>query len=112
MVFSNLKDVSVEEILPGIKVRHIYFKTMLVTMIEFAPKAEIPSHRHLHEQVSLVLEGEIEAVVGKEKKKLGVGGIVSVASNVLHSSKATSKGAKVLCSSSPVTKPYKFEPEE
>ncbi|MCX7703448.1 MAG: cupin domain-containing protein [Planctomycetota bacterium] len=112
MVFSNLSDIPREEILPGILIRHIYLKSTLVSIIEYAPDAVIPLHRHLHEQISLVLEGEVEETVGKEKKKMGVGGVVSVASNILHSSKAGKKGAKVLCAASPVTKPYKFEPEE
>ncbi|MCX7703449.1 MAG: cupin domain-containing protein [Planctomycetota bacterium] len=108
--FSHLNDVPSEEVTPGVRVRHIYLKNTLLSIIEYAPNASIPTHRHPHEQISLVLEGTVEETIGKEKKRLRKGGIASVRSDVLHSSKAGRNGAKVLCAASPVTKPYTFEP--
>lgn len=111
MPFLKLDDVPAEDVLPGIRVKFVYLKSTMFCVIEYAPNAIVPSHRHLHEQISLVLEGEIEATVAGETRRVGVGGIVRVESNVIHSSKALADGAKVVCASSPVMKPYKFEPE-
>jgi len=112
MPFLRLEDVPTEEVLPGVKVQFIYLKSTMFCVIEYAPGAAIPPHRHLHEQIALVIEGEIEATVGGETERVGAGGVVRAESNVIHSSKALENGAKVICASSPVMKPYKFEPEE
>jgi|GEM_PF-1834725 quercetin dioxygenase-like cupin family protein len=110
MVFSNLRRVPAEKMLPGVKVRHIYLKGMLVSVVEYEPNAMLVRHEDTGAQISIVLEGEVEAVVGKEKKRVKAGGIVFVPPHTPHSMRAFKEGAKVVCTSSPVTKPYVFEP--
>jgi len=110
MPFFNLDSVVAEQVAPGVKVRNIYLKSTMMSVVDYDDGAVIPPHRHLHEQISFVVEGEIEESVEGKTKVLKAGDVVAVPSNVLHSSRALKK-SRVICSSSPVMKPYKFKGE-
>jgi quercetin dioxygenase-like cupin family protein len=47
-----------------------------------------PAHSHPHEQMSIVVQGEIEFTVGDEKKLLKAGDFLSIPGNVVHSAVA------------------------
>ena len=51
---------------------------------ELAPGMRLPRHRDSAEEVLVVLEGEIEAVIGDERALLGAGGLVVVPAMVSH----------------------------
>jgi len=111
MPFHSIPSLPEDEVLPGVKVRNVYLKSTMFSVIDYEPGARIPEHRHLHEQIGFVLEGEIEMTVDGASKRMAAGDIVTVGSNVLHSSKAVEK-TRVLCSCSPVMRPYNFSSEE
>jgi len=110
MHFHNLDSIVPEEVAPGIRVRNIYLKSTMLSVVDYDDGAVIPPHRHLHEQICYVVEGEIEATVEGKTEKVTPGNAFTVPSNVLHSSRALQK-SRVICSSSPVMRPYKFKPE-
>ena len=111
MPFLSLDAIEAEEVVPGVRVRNVYLKSTMLSFIEYEPGAEVPEHRHLHEQIGVVLEGELEATVDGQTRKVGEGGVIAVPSNVLHSSKALTK-VRFVCCSSPVMRPYKFGPDD
>ena len=46
---------------------------------------DLPEHHHVHEQWSHLLEGEMEFIVGGEKKHMKPGDTAYIPSNVAHS---------------------------
>lgn len=110
MPFFDLEKINYEDVAPGIRVRNIYLKSTMMSVVDYEEGAVIPPHRHLHEQICYVVTGEIEATVEGTTHRVAEGDAFAVASNVLHSSRALRK-SRVVCSSSPVMKPYKFKSE-
>jgi len=53
--------------------------------ISIAAGVALPEHQHVHEQWSHLLEGEIEFIVGGEKRHMKAGETAFIPSNVLHS---------------------------
>jgi XRE family transcriptional regulator, regulator of sulfur utilization len=50
-------------------------------------KASHPPHRHAYEEIIIVREGTVEALVDGQQRKLGPGGVIFQASNTLHNIK-------------------------
>jgi len=46
-----------------------------------------PPHQHLNEEIVIIREGTVEAMVNGEPKRLGPGSVIFNASNVMHSLK-------------------------
>lgn len=51
---------------------------------ELAPGMRLPRHRDSAEEVLVVLEGEIEAVIGDERALVGAGGLIVVPAMAPH----------------------------
>lgn len=49
------------------------------------PHAEVPAHKHPHEQMLYVVSGECDVITGTEKSHLKAGGLALFPSNVEHS---------------------------
>jgi len=57
---------------------------MLLSLIKMEPNTEVPTHQHPHEQVGIVLEGEVQLWIGTEKRLLKSGDCFIVPSNIDH----------------------------
>lgn len=53
--------------------------------ITIAAGVQLPEHHHVHEQWSHLLEGEVEFIVGGEKRHMKPGETAYIPSNVPHS---------------------------
>lgn len=62
----------------------------------FVPGAEFPLHRHSEEQITVVLEGDVEFLVAGERHRLGAGETFVVAPDVEHGLRAGPAGARFL----------------
>jgi quercetin dioxygenase-like cupin family protein len=75
------------------------------------PGSLLPEHKHLHEQISYVLEGEVEATIDTGSKVLRPGDLFSVKSNTSHSCRALGQPVKIIVASSPLLRDYIFAEE-
>ncbi|MEN8262135.1 MAG: cupin domain-containing protein [Nitrospirota bacterium] len=66
----------------------------------------IPSHKHPHEQITYVIEGEIEFTLESETKILKAGDGVVIMPNQEHSAKILSKPAKAIDAWYPIKEDY------
>jgi quercetin dioxygenase-like cupin family protein len=83
--FNCLKELKPKQPVKGITVRSVYLDNVMLTYMEFEPGSIIPEHKHPQEQITLILKGGMEMTVGKTKKTVKEGDIISVPSNVIHS---------------------------
>ena len=60
MGFFSHDDLKEKQALEGITLRSVAGNSTMMTFFEFREGAVIPPHSHLHEQITYVLEGEIE----------------------------------------------------
>ena len=107
--FSHMDSCDGKTIADGVTVRPFYLHSTCLALLEMHAGSCIPQHRHIHEQISYVLEGKIEVTVGGEVRILGKGEVFGVKSNLSHSIRALGAGAKMVVASSPLLQDYEFE---
>lgn len=73
-----------------------------LAVIELAPNATVPGHRHAHEQLGICLRGSITFTVDGETRELGPGGTWRIPSDLPHGAVAGPDGAVVIDVFSPV----------
>lgn len=86
--FTKTDDIPEKELVPGIFAKLVHMEGMSVAHVRIEKGAILPEHAHVHEQVTNILEGELEMTVGGETKVCKPGDIVLLASNMPHSARA------------------------
>ncbi len=84
----SISDLSPFVISKGFTARMFHTETMTLAYVDVEAGAELPEHSHFHEQVSNMLEGEFEFILGGEKMLLRAGECLVIPSNVPHSGRA------------------------
>ncbi len=82
--FVKWADEAQVDIVPGVRRRHLSGDNVMLVEVTLDDGAVVPEHRHPHEQLSNVIAGRIEFVVGGQKQVLGPGEAVLIPSDVLH----------------------------
>jgi len=102
----HLDDIKGKEIVPGLFGRFVHGETMTLSFVDIQPGARLPEHSHPHEQITYLIEGELEMVIGGEKMLLTPGMVHVIPSNVPHSAIARTF-VKVLDAFSTVREDYR-----
>jgi quercetin dioxygenase-like cupin family protein len=84
------------QLLPGIDLRVAAGQQTMMTFFDFQPNAVIPNHKHPHEQITYMLQGEMEITVAGETKVLKAGDGVVIPGNIEHSARIIKGPAKAL----------------
>ena len=111
---SNLVDLDTVELLKvwgeTVRARRIQGETITLAVVELAPNAIVPEHRHVAEQLGIVLEGSMRFTVDGETRDLGPGGTWRITSNRPHDVQAGPDGAVVIDVFSPVRSDWDDKP--
>ena len=108
MYFHNPEERESKELVPGIVARTFWGEKMLCAVVDLDANAEIPMHSHPHEQLGIVISGEIEFNVAGEIKTLKPGDVYTIPGGVEHSAKTFDHPVQVLDVFSPVRDEYKY----
>jgi quercetin dioxygenase-like cupin family protein len=100
-----LNEIAPREILPGFRARFIHTASMTLSYWDVDKGAVLPNHKHVHEQVTQVEEGEFELTVGGETKVYTKGMVAVIPSWVEHSGVALTD-CKICDIFSPVREDY------
>jgi quercetin dioxygenase-like cupin family protein len=103
---SNLRDITDVPALDvwgdSVRARVIVGDNASLAVVELAPGAIVPEHRHAHEQLGMCIEGSITFTIDGEQRELGPGGTWRIPSNRPHDAVAGPDGAIVIDIFSPV----------
>lgn len=88
MKTSNLFGQQAVETAPHIHTQGFTGEHLMVTHLVFEAGAVGASHSHPHEQMTVVLRGEMEFTLGEERKVLKTGEVIAIPSNIVHSAVA------------------------
>jgi unsaturated pyranuronate lyase len=97
---ANLRDIgevpAVDVWGDTVKARAIVGEQASLAVVELAPNAIVPEHRHANEQIGLCITGSITFTIDGERRELGPGGTWRILSNVAHDAVAGPDGAVVI----------------
>jgi quercetin dioxygenase-like cupin family protein len=108
--FFRVEELPVKDMVAGVRVRSVHLADLMMTFVEYPAGATIPMHHHPYEQITYVLEGQLEVCIGAETRVLGPGEGVQVPANMEHSSRTIGGPAKALDAWTPVPKMFKVKP--
>jgi quercetin dioxygenase-like cupin family protein len=97
---SNLTDIATVPVLDvwgdSVRARRIEGERVTLAVLELAPDAVVPGHRHENEQVGMVITGSVTFTIGDETRELGPGGTWRIPSDTPHQVVTGPDGAIVI----------------
>jgi len=78
------QDVEPVVFLPGLEFRPALGQATMVNSVHFAPHTEAPMHAHDEEQITVVVEGELEFDLDGDVRLLSPGMVAVIPANVPH----------------------------
>lgn len=103
---SNLRDLADLPMLEiwgeGVRARRLEGERISFAVVELAPNAVVPEHRHPAEQLGMCITGSVHFRIGGETRDLGPGGTWRITSETPHEVVAGPGGAVVLDVFTPV----------
>ena len=79
---------------------------MMLSLVEFDPGAVVESHSHPHEQVGLLVEGELTFTIGDHQETVQPGDMWRIPGGVVHSAVAGDQPVKALDVFHPIREDY------
>ncbi len=95
-IVTSIKALPAREIAKGVKIKPLAGDHVMLNYVEFVPGALVPVHSHHHEQLGLIIEGELEMEIGEERQTLRPGDTYVIPGGIRHSGRAGRAGALVL----------------
>ena len=100
-------ECSVHAIFPGVQIRTCAGDKIMMSLVEFEPRAVVEEHSHPHEQTGMMLSGRAVFVIGGVEKTLGPGDFYLIPGNVRHRVYALDEAVRVLDVFHPVREEYR-----
>ena len=100
------QDCSKHNIFPGVDIFTVAAERMMLSFVEFEPHAVVEMHHHPHEQMGLLLEGELTFTIGDEEHLVTPGKMWRIPSDVPHKAVAGDSPVKALDVFSPIREDY------
>ena len=104
--FAKREECSHHKIFPGVDIHTLAGQQIMLSLVEFAPRAVVERHSHPHEQMGLLLEGELEFFVGEEHCVARPGDMWRIPGGVEHRVIAGDQPAKALDVFQPIREDY------
>jgi quercetin dioxygenase-like cupin family protein len=79
----------------------------MLNLLEFEPGTEVPPHRHPHEQLGLMLQGELVLTIAGVEHTLRPGDAYAIPGGVEHAARAVGGPCRVLDVFQPVREDYR-----
>jgi quercetin dioxygenase-like cupin family protein len=98
----DLGELDLQAIWDGAAARSVHGERLTLAVVELDPGSVIPEHSHDHEQLGIVLRGDVTFRVGDETRALTAGGTWRIPSNVPHEVRVGPAGAVVIDAFAPV----------
>jgi quercetin dioxygenase-like cupin family protein len=88
MAFTHWADLTAREMVPGFHGKFVHTDNLTVSRWRIEAGATLPEHAHPHEQITMVLEGQLELTVGGETRVLEPGAVAVIPGHVRHRGQA------------------------
>ncbi len=95
------------ELAPGVSMQPLFGDGAMLNPLELEPAAEVPAHTHPHEQLGLVVEGELVLVIDGVEHRLAAGDAYQIPGGVEHAARTAESRCRVLDVFQPVREDYR-----
>jgi quercetin dioxygenase-like cupin family protein len=102
----QINDVTSKEIAPGILGKYVHGTSITFGYVRIKAGSILKEHQHINEQITYIVEGELELKLGSQTFILPTGSTLIIPSNTPHSAIAT-VDCTVIDVFSPVRNDYK-----
>lgn len=102
----SIKSIPPKEIVPGITGYYAHGDKHTFGYVEIKKGSVVPEHHHIQEQITYIIEGQLNMVIGGEPCALTTGMCHIIPSNMPHSAVAVTD-CKLIDTFSPVRDDYK-----
>lgn len=102
----SIKSIPPKEIVPGITGYYAHGDKHTFGYVEIKKGSVVPEHHHIQEQITYIIEGQLNMVIGGEPCPLTTGMCHIIPSNMPHSAVAVTD-CKLIDTFSPVRDDYK-----
>lgn len=103
----KLGEVGPYEIAPGVQMHPLFGEGAMLSLVELLPDAVVPVHEHEHEQLGIVLSGEITMTIDGVDHPLRPDDAYQIPGGVPHGARAGASGCRVLDVFRPVREDYR-----
>ena len=104
----KVSDVPIVNLMPGANSHIVPGTNMTLSFVTLQEKQYYPVHSHPHEQMIIVLKGELDVIVEGKKYRLGVGDVLPIGGGLAHGAHTLDEQCVVL----EVFSPARIEFEE
>ena len=101
-----LNDIPAREFLPGFFGRFLHGASSTLSYVTIIKGSRLPTHQHMHEQITHIIEGELEMIIGDQQFVFTPGSVHVIPGNMPHSAYALTD-CKVLDFFSPARDDYR-----
>jgi len=101
-----IEDIKARDLVKGIKGHYKHGDQMTFGLVFIKAGADLAAHSHVHEQITYMLEGELEMKIGNELVVLRPGAVQVIPSNVVHGASALTD-CKLIDVFNPVREDYR-----
>jgi quercetin dioxygenase-like cupin family protein len=105
--FITRPETSHHVIFPGVHIHTCAGEQMMLSLVEFEPHAVVKPHSHPHEQMGMLLEGELTFTIGDQTRTIYPGEMWRIPGGVVHSAIAGDKPVKALDVFHPIREDYR-----
>lgn len=102
----SIKNIVPKEIVPGITGYYAHGEKMTFGFVELKAGSNVPMHQHIHEQITYIIEGQLDMVIDGLSFTLAAGMYHVIPSGTTHSAIAKTD-CRVIDTFSPVREDYK-----
>jgi len=102
----HLDTIVPKNTLPGFYGKMVHGETSSLVFWDIKKGGVSPEHHHVHEQITYIMEGQLEMVIGGEKYLMTPGTVHVIPSNVRHSALALTD-CKIIDSFAPARDDYR-----
>lgn len=103
---SALKNLPVKQLVPGISGYYLHGSLSSLGLVEIKKGSDLPAHQHPHEQITYIIEGQLDMTIGGVLYNLSAGMGHVIPPNTPHSAIALTD-CVVIDTFSPVREDYK-----
>ena len=102
----SIKNIKPKQLAPGITGYYAHGDSSSLGYVELKEGSKVPMHSHINEQITYIIEGQLDMMIGGNHFSLTEGMYHVIPSNVLHSAVAITD-CKVIDAFSPAREDYK-----